>query len=68
MNRIKIGDKVLIKGNSRIHHSLLVPSIAEVIGMDAVSFNVFGHDINGRTYSQWISPIDIELVRKAVIV
>lgn len=67
MNQIKIGDKIKVVGNSRIHHCLLVPSTAQVVGMDAVSFKVFGRGRDGRMYNQWVSFVDIRPIRKAVV-
>ena len=67
MNEVKIGDKVRIIGNTRIHHHLAVPSTAEVIGMDSTGVKVFGYGYDGRIYCQWISFVDIKLTRKAVI-
>ena len=67
MYQIKIGDKVQIIGNTRVHHHLAVPSTAEVIGMDSTGVKVFGYGYDGRAYYQWISFVDIKPIRKAVI-
>ena len=67
MYKIKIGDKIRVVCNSRIHHCLLVPSTAEVIDMDSSSVKVFGYGNDGRMYNQWISFVDIEPIRKAVV-
>lgn len=67
MNEIKIGDKIRIIGNSRIHHHLAMPSTAEVIGMDSTGVKVFGYGYDGRMYVQWVSFVDIRPIRKAVI-
>lgn len=67
MNKIKIGDKIRIIGKSRIHHCLAVPSTAEVIGMDSTCVKVFGYGYDGRMYDQWVSFVDIKLIRKAVV-
>ena len=67
MYQIKIGDKVKIIGNTRIHHHLAVPSNAEVIDMDFTGVKVFGYGYDGRIYDQWISFVDIEPIRKAVV-
>lgn len=67
MYKIKIGDKVKIVGNSRIHHHLAVPSTAEVIGMDSIGVKVFGYGYDGRMYCQWVSFVDIKPIRKAVV-
>jgi len=67
MCRIKVGDKVQIIGNTRIHHHLAVPSTAEVIGMDFTGVKVFGYGCDGRAYYQWVSFVDIKPIRKAVI-
>ena len=67
MYKIKVGDKVQIIGKSRIHHCLAVPSTAEIIGMDSTGVKVFGYGYDGRIYDQWISFVDIEPIRKAVV-
>lgn len=67
MCRIKVGDKVQIIGNTRIHHHLAVPSTAEIIGMDSTGVKVFGYGNDGRMYYQWVSFVDIKLTRKAVV-
>ena len=64
---IKVGDKVQIIGNTQIHHHLAVPSTAEIIGMDSTGVKVFGYGNDGRTYAQWVSFVDIKLIRKAVV-
>lgn len=69
MNEIKIGDKIRIIGNTRIHHHLAVPSTAEVIGIGVGSTDVkvFGYGYDGRMYYQWVSFVDIRPIRKAVV-
>ena len=67
MNEIKIGDKIRIIGKSRIHHCLAVPSTAEVVDTDFTCVKVFGYGYDGRMYDQWISFVDIEPIRKAVV-
>ena len=67
MDKIKVGDKVQIIGNTKIHHHLAVPSTAEIIGMDSTGVKVFGYGYDGRIYDQWISFVDIEPIRKAVV-
>lgn len=67
MNRIKIGDKVRIIGKSRINHCLAIPSTAEVIDIDSISFKVFGCGHDGRIYDQWVSFVDVKPIRKAVV-
>lgn len=47
--------------------SLAVPSTAEIIGMDSTGVKVFGYGYDGRIYDQWISFVDIEPIRKAVV-
>ena len=67
MDKIKVGDKVQIIGNTQIRHHLAVPSTAEVIGMDSTGVKVFGYGYDGRIYDQWISFVDIKPIRKAVV-
>ncbi len=67
MFKIKVGDKVQIIGNTRIHHHLSVPSTAEVIDMDSSSVEVFGYGDDGRMYNQLVSFVDIKPIRKAVV-
>lgn len=67
MCKIKVGDKVQIIGNTRIHHHLAVPSTAEVIDTDSSSVEVFGYGDDGRMYNQWVSFVDIKPIRKAVV-
>lgn len=67
MNGIKIGDKIRIVGNSKIHHHLAVPSVAEIIEIDPDDFKVFGHDDRGEILEQWVSIIDTAPIKKAVI-
>ena len=67
MDKIKVGDKVQIIGNTQIHHHLAVPSTAEIIGMDSTGVKVFGYGNDGRIYDQWISFVDIKPIRKAVV-
>ena len=67
MDKIKVGDKVQIIGNTQIRHHLAVPSTAEIIGMDSTGVKVFGYGYDGRIYDQWISFVDIKPVRKAVV-
>ena len=67
MYKIKIGDKIRIVGNSRIHHCLLVPSIVQVVGMDADCFKVYGRDKGGKGVCQWVHVIDTTPIRKAVV-
>lgn len=67
MYKIKVGDKIRIIGKSRIHHCLAVPSTAEVIDMDSTSVEVLGYGYDGRMYNQWVSFVDIKLIRKAVV-
>ena len=67
MCRIKVGDKVQIIGNTRIHHHLAVPSTAEVINMDSSCVEVFGYRDDGRMYDQLVSFVDIKPIRKAVV-
>lgn len=67
MYKIKVGDKVQIIGNTRIHHHLAVPSTAEVIGMDSTGVKVFGYGNDKRIYAQWVSFVDIKPIRKAVV-
>lgn len=67
MDKIKVGDKVRIIGNTQIHHHLAVPSTAEIIGMDSTGVKVCGYGYDGRIYGQWISFVDIEPIRKAVV-
>lgn len=67
MCKIKIGNKIRVVGNSRIHHCLLVPSTVQVVGMDSTGVKVFGYGYDGRMYDQWVSFVDIKPIRKAVI-
>ena len=67
MDKIKVGDKVKIIGNTQIHHHLAVPSTAEVIGMDSTGVKVFGYGNDKRIYAQWVSFVDIKSIRKAVV-
>ena len=67
MCKIKVGDKVRIVGNSRIHHHLVVPSTAEVINMDSSCVEVLGYCYDGRMYNQLVSFVDIKPIRKAVV-
>ena len=67
MDKIKVGDKVQIIGNTQIRHHLAVPSTAEIIGMDSTGVKVFGYGYDGRMYDQWISFVDIKPIRKAVV-
>lgn len=67
MDKIKVGDKVQIIGNTQIHHHLAVPSTAEVIGMDSTGVKVFGCGNDKRIYAQWVSFVDIKPIRKAVV-
>lgn len=67
MNEIKIGDKIRVVGNSRIHHCLLVPSTVQVVGMDADCFKVYGRDKGGKGVRQWVHVIDATPIRKAVV-
>ena len=67
MDKIKVGDKVQIIGNTQIHHHLAVPSTAEVIGMDSTGVKVFGYGNDKRIYAQWVSFVDIKPIRKAVV-
>ena len=67
MYKIKVGDKVQIIGNTKIHHHLAVPSTAEIIGMDSTGVKVFGYGSDGRLYDQWISIVGITPIRKAVV-
>ena len=67
MDKIKVGDKVQIIGNTQIHHHLAVPSTAEVIGMDSTGVKVFGYGNDERIYAQWVSFVDIKPIRKAVV-
>ena len=67
MDKIKVGDKVQIIGNTQIHHHLAVPSTAEIIGMDSTGVKVFGYGYDGRIYAQWVSFVDIKPIRKAVV-
>ena len=67
MEKIKVGDKIRVIGNTRIHHHLAVPSNAEVIGMDSTGVKVFGYGNDGRIYDQWVSFVDIKPIRKAVV-
>lgn len=67
MNEIKIGDKIRIIGNSRIHHCLLVPSTVQVVDIDANSFKVYGRDKDGKKVRQWVHVIDAVPIRKAVV-
>ena len=67
MDKIKVGDKVQIIGNTQIHHCLAVPSTAEIIGMDSTGVKVFGYGYDGRIYDQWVSFVDIKPIRKAVV-
>ena len=67
MDKIKVGDKVRIIGNTIIHHHLAVPSTAEVIGMDSTGVKVFGYGNDKRMYAQWVSFVDIKPIRKAVV-
>ena len=67
MDKIKVGDKVRIIGNTQIHHHLAVPSTAEIIGMDSTGVKVFGYGNDKRIYAQWVSFVDIKPIRKAVV-
>ena len=67
MYQIKVGDKVRIIGNSRIHHHLVVPSTATVIDMDSSCVKVLGYSDDGRMYDQLVSFVDIKPIRKAVV-
>ena len=67
MDKIKVGDKVQIIGNTQIHHHLAVPSTAEVIGMDSTGVKVFGYGNDKRIYAQWVSFVDVKPIRKAVV-
>lgn len=67
MCRIKVGDKVQIIGNTRVHHHLAVPSTAEIIGVDFIGVEVLGYGNDGRMYKQWVSFVDIKPIRKAVV-
>lgn len=67
MCKIKVGDKVQIIGNTRVHHHLAVPSTAEIIGVDSTGVAVLGYGNDGRMYKQWISFVDIKPIRKAVV-
>ena len=67
MDKIKVGDKVQIIGNTQIRHHLAVPSTAEIIGMDSTGVKVFGYGYDGRIYDQWISFVDVKPIRKAVV-
>ena len=67
MYKIKVGDKVRIVGNTQIHHHLVVPSTAEVINMDSSCVEVLGYGDDGRMYNQLVSFVDIEPIRKAVV-
>ena len=67
MDKIKVGDKVQIIGNTQIHHHLAVPSTAEIIGMDSTGVKVFGYGNDKRIYAQWVSFVDIKSIRKAVV-
>ena len=67
MDKIKVGDKVQIIGNTQIHHHLAVPSTAEIIGMDSTGVKVFGCGNDGKIYAQWVSFVDIKPIRKAVV-
>ena len=67
MDKIKVGDKVQIIGNTKIHHHLAVPSTAEVVDTDSTCVKVFGYGYDGRMYDQWISFVDIKPIRKAVV-
>ena len=67
MDKIKVGDKVQIIGNTQIHHHLAVPSTAEIIGMDSTGVKVFGYGDDKRIYAQWVSFVDIKPIRKAVV-
>ena len=67
MDKIKVGDKVRIIGNTKIHHHLFVPSTAEIIGLDSTGVKVFGYGYDGRIYDQWVSFVDIKPIRKAVV-
>ena len=67
MDKIKVGDKVQIIGNTKIHHHLAVPSTAEIIGMDSTGVKVFGYGNDKRIYAQWVSFVDIKPIRKAVV-
>lgn len=67
MCKIKVGDKVRIVGNSRIHHHLVVPSTAEVIDTGSSCVEVLGYGDDGRMYNQLVSFVDIEPIRKAVV-
>lgn len=67
MDKIKVGDKVQIIGNTIIHHHLAVPSTAEVIGMDSTGVKVFGYGNDKRIYAQWVSFVDVKPIRKAVV-
>ena len=67
MDKIKVGDKIRIVGNTRIHHHLSVPSNAEVIDMDSYGVEVLGYGDDGRIYAQWVSFVDIKPIRKAVV-
>ena len=67
MYKIKVGDKVQIIGNTKIHHHLAVPSTAEVVDMDSTGVKVFGYGNDKRIYAQWVSFVDIKPIRKAVV-
>ena len=67
MDKIKVGDKVQIIGNTQIHHHLAVPSTAEIIGMDSTGVKVFGYGNDKRIYAQWVSFVDVKPIRKAVV-
>lgn len=67
MYKIKVGDKVQIIGNTKIHHHLAVPSTAEIIGMDSTGVKVFGYGNDKRIYAQWVSFVDVKPIRKAVV-
>ena len=67
MYKIKVGDKVRIIGNTKIHHHLAVPSTAEIIGMDSTGVKVFGYGNDKRIYAQWVSFVDVNQIRKAVV-
>ena len=67
MDKIKVGDKVQIIGNTQIRHHLAVPSTAEIIGMDSTGVKVFGYGYDGMMYNQWVSFVDVKPIRKAVV-
>ena len=67
MEKIKVGDKIRIIGNTRVHHCLAVPSTAEIVGMCSTDVKVLGYGYDGRMYDQWVSFVDIKPIRKAVV-